>query len=124
MFATILARIQAFTEPAIRWISSPLKSLGFNPLQTKLFVLGCSLIFFHQVVAPDIDEMTRLQDQVQEIRSDLQLQELSNEQLTEWNRLLDEDAYFQLIQYRKLTGYRQHGEFTLDEFLRTRTPQS
>ncbi|GEM_PF-3792973 len=124
MFATITARIQAFSEPLIRWASSPLKSLGFSPLQAQLTCIGLSLVFFHQIAAPRIDQMNQLRNKVEEISGDIQIQELTNEQLAEWNRLLEEDPHFRLVQYRKLTGYRLFEEYTLEEFLQGQTPQS
>ena len=124
MFATITARIQAFSEPLIRWASSPLKSLRFSPLQAQLTCIGLSLVFFHQIAAPRIDQMNQLRNKVEEISGDIQIQELTNEQLAEWNRLLEEDPHFRLVQYRKLTGYRLFEEYTLEEFLQGQTPQS
>ncbi|MGB1071014.1 MAG: hypothetical protein ACPG1Z_05045 [Planctomycetota bacterium] len=68
--------------------------------------------------------MNQLRNQVEEISGDIQIQELTNEQLAEWNRLLEEDPHFRLVQYRKLTGYRLFEEYTLEEFLQSQTPQS
>ena len=36
---------------------------------------------------------------------------------------LEEDPFFQFVQRRKLTGYRAHGESTLEEILQTRNPR-
>jgi septal ring factor EnvC (AmiA/AmiB activator) len=124
LFATILARIQNWTELATRWVSSPLKSLGFSVLQTRLLCCGLLLIFFSQIAAPSIDQMADLQKQQRQIRNDVHQQKLINHQMEKWNRLLEEDLYFQAVQYRKLTGFRKPGEYTLEEFLRIRTPQS
>jgi len=124
LFATITARIHAVTVPLIRWASSPLKNLGFNTLQIQLTCIGLSLVFFHQIAAPRIDQMNQLRNQVEEISGDIQVQELSNEQLAEWNRLLKEDLHFRMVQHRKLTGFREFEQYTLEEFLQSQTPQS
>ncbi|MGB1662450.1 MAG: hypothetical protein ACPHP7_02640 [Planctomycetota bacterium] len=68
--------------------------------------------------------MNQLRNQVEEISSDIQVQELSNEQLAEWNRLLEEDPHFRMVQHRKLTGFRKFEQHTLEEFLQSQTPQS
>ena len=106
------------------FLSSPLKTMGFDSLQSRLICLGLALIFFNQVVAPNIDRWKSLQQQNAEISNAISNQDLANQQLSEWNRLLEEDTFFQFVQRRKLTGYRAHGESTLEEILRSRTPRS